>query len=289
MSDDGRYGFTIIAFIGSVFSPYYKWSGRGDPLDHCAVNVALYGASGHRWAMTERSRGAVNRTRTTFDVGPSGLRWDGSTLTISLDEVTAPIPSRIRGTVRLTPRSFNAQAFSLDTHGRHRWWPIAPSAHVEVDLGHPGIAWQGTGYLDHNIGIEPLEAGFRSWDWSRACLADGTAILYDADCRDGSSTTLALHVAANGDLTELQPPEPAALPRTRWRLARTTRADAGTIPRVHATLEDTPFYGRSLIGADLYGQSTIAMHETLSLDRFVSPVVQCMLPFRMPRRVTRTR
>jgi carotenoid 1,2-hydratase len=26
-----------------VFSPYYKKSGRGDPLDHCALNVALYG------------------------------------------------------------------------------------------------------------------------------------------------------------------------------------------------------------------------------------------------------
>ena len=29
-SEDGRYGLTIIAFIGSVFSPYYKLSGRAD-------------------------------------------------------------------------------------------------------------------------------------------------------------------------------------------------------------------------------------------------------------------
>ena len=26
LSDDGRHGITIIAFIGSVFSPYYAWA-----------------------------------------------------------------------------------------------------------------------------------------------------------------------------------------------------------------------------------------------------------------------
>ena len=45
-SDDYQYGLTIIAFIGSVFSPYYAWSrarGHGDPYNHCALNVSLYG------------------------------------------------------------------------------------------------------------------------------------------------------------------------------------------------------------------------------------------------------
>ena len=31
LSEDGREGLTIIAFIGSVFSPYYAWTGRRDP------------------------------------------------------------------------------------------------------------------------------------------------------------------------------------------------------------------------------------------------------------------
>ena len=42
ISDDGQHGLTIIAFLGSVFSPYYKRSGRGDPLNHSSLNVALY-------------------------------------------------------------------------------------------------------------------------------------------------------------------------------------------------------------------------------------------------------
>ena len=58
VSDDGAHGITIIAFVGSVFSPYYKWA-RGrrqppDPAHHCALNVALYGRGGKRWAMTWR-------------------------------------------------------------------------------------------------------------------------------------------------------------------------------------------------------------------------------------------
>ena len=73
LSDDGRHGITVIAFIGSVFSPYYARARRragsagADPLNHCAVNVALYnrGAGGarggQRWAMTERGHGQVQR------------------------------------------------------------------------------------------------------------------------------------------------------------------------------------------------------------------------------------
>ena len=51
LSDDGAHALTIIAFIGSVFSPYYAWArqrGRGDPENHVAVNVALYGTPG-KW------------------------------------------------------------------------------------------------------------------------------------------------------------------------------------------------------------------------------------------------
>jgi carotenoid 1,2-hydratase len=49
-------------------------------------------------------------------------------------------------------------------------------------------------------------------------------------------------------------------------------------------LEDTPFYARSVIRAQLCGETAIGMHESLSLDRFASRYVQWMLPFRMPRR-----
>ena len=49
------------------------------------------------------------------------------------------------------------------------------------------------------------------------------------------------------------------------------------------TLEDAPFYARSVISAKLLGEPVTLMHESLSLDRFKMPIVQAMLPFRMPR------
>ena len=163
LSDDGQHGLTIIAFIGSVFSPYYAWArahGEGDPLNHCALNVALYGRDRKRWAMTERGRGHVGRASSSLAIGPSLLTWDGDALTIRIDEVTAPAPSRIRGVVRVYPKALTSRAFALDPADRHRWWPIAPSAHVEVTLEQPALRWSGDGYLDSNTGEAPLEAAF---------------------------------------------------------------------------------------------------------------------------------
>ena len=129
LSTDGQHGITLIAFLGSVFSPYYAWDrrfGRADPLNHCSINVALYGASGGRWAMTERGRRRVARDAASLAIGPSSVDWDGTTLTIRVDEWTAPWPSRLRGTVRVKPAAITDQAFVLDLAGRHLWRPVAP-------------------------------------------------------------------------------------------------------------------------------------------------------------------
>ena len=50
------------------------------------------------------------------------------------------------------------------------------------------------------------------------------------------------------------------------------------------TLEDGPFYARSLLDTRLLGEPAMAVHESLSLQRFRAPWVQVLLPFRMPRR-----
>jgi carotenoid 1,2-hydratase len=267
-----------------VFSPYYAWRGRRDALDHCAVNVALYGEGGNRWAMTERGRGAVERSATLFRVGPSGLAWDGSSLTITLDEVTAPIPRRVRGTVTVHATILNTRGFALEPSGRHTWWPIAPAGRLEFDLASPGLRWSGNGYVDSNQGSEPLEAGFEQWDWCRAPLKDGAAVLYDVTSRHGPVAPLALHFDSAGGCHQLEPPSATTLPRTGWRVSRHTRVDAGQVARVRHTLEDTPFYSRSLIDTHLAGEQVTAVHESLSLNRFASPIVKAMLPFRMPRR-----
>jgi carotenoid 1,2-hydratase len=286
LSSDGRHGLTVIAFVGSVFSPYYALArrrGRGDPLNHCALNIALYEAGRKRWAMTERGSAQLSRTASTLAIGPSMMAWSGDVLTIQIDEVTAPLPTRLRGIVRVYPKALAKQAFDLDAAGRHRWQALAPCSHVEVLMSKPSLRWSGAGYVDTNSGDEPIEDAFESWNWSRADLRNGTAVLYDVTRRDGSKRSLSLLFNPIDQIETFDPPARVALPPTRWRIARETRTEDARAVRVVKTLESSPFYARTLISTRLLRQQALAIHESLSLDRFRSGLVQTMLPFRMPR------
>jgi len=289
LSADGRHGLTLIAFIGSVFSPYYAWQrrrGEADPLNHCALNVALYGPRA-RWSMTERGAADVRREAAHFSVGPSALAWVGDCLTITIDEVCVPIPRRIRGTITVKPTALGRRGFRLDAAGRHHWTPFAPRAHIEVHLSEPELEWSGIAYLDSNTGVEPLENAFRYWTWSRASLAEDTVVLYDVEERGRASHAMALRFDAHAEVEALEPPPLVRLPSTRWAVPRATRADAGQRVRVVQTFEDAPFYSRSLLATHVAGAPAPAVHESLDLDRFSSRWVQCLLPFRMPRRRSR--
>lgn len=275
-----------------MFSPYYAWArrqGPAQPEHYCALNAVLYGASGKRWAMTERGRERLDRTATALRIGPSQLHWDGDELVINIQETAAPIPLPLRGQVRVRPQAITRHIQQLDQQGRHHWWPIAPDSRVSVQLSHPRLHWSGDGYLDSNWGAEPLEQGFTDWDWSRAKRRRGGAtVLYDANRRDGSALSLALQVNRDGSVESFTPPARAPLPTTGvWRIARATRSehpDTGeSRARVLETLEDTPFYARSTISTRLLGEHVTAVHESLSLDRFAQPWVRILLPFRMPR------
>ena len=295
MSDCGDHGLTIIAFIGSVFSPYYAWARRrhggvADPLDHCAINVALYRRDGaptgaNRWAMTERRRHAVSRSATHLQIGPSAMHWDQGDLCVDIDELTVPWPSRLRGRVRLMPLAMADRSHSLDAQGAHQWQPIAPISRIEVDMRQPALRWQGAAYLDSNRGDAPLEAHFDRWHWSRASLADGRcAVLYDVQARGTApAVSLALAFDAQGNASSFAPPPMQALRGTGWGMARETRCDVGGTAIVKQTLENAPFYARSLLSTQLCGEPATAVHESLSLPRFAALPVQAMLPFRMPR------
>ncbi len=275
----------MIAFVGSVFSPYYAWSGRRDPLNHCAINVALYGRPGARWAMTERGRRSVARSEKVFRAGPSSLHWRNDVLEIHLDEIGAPVPRRSRGMIRVTPSGFTERSFSLDAAGRHVWQPIAPKARIDVMFDRPDLRWSGNGYLDSNHGSGPLEADFREWTWLRAHLGRDSVVFYDAQRRDGSLASLALRFEPDGRVQSVEPPPSVKIPSTLWRVARVTRADAGHAAVVRRTLEDAPFYARTELATRLFGEPAECIHESLSLDRVASPIVRAMLPFRMPRRI----
>jgi carotenoid 1,2-hydratase len=271
--------------VGSVFSPYYAMArrkGNADPENFCALNVALYGDGGHRWSMTERGRRHMSRDATRFVVGPSSMRWEDGVLVIDIDEVTVPVPSMLRGQVRLTPSAICAHEARLDPAGLHLWRPVAPFSRIEARFEKPALSWSGIGYHDSNWGEVPLEESFESWVWSRAAKKDGAAIIYDTVMRDGSTSAFALEIGRDGSVRELSVPARKEMPKTFWRMKRHMRADEDF--RVVSLLEDSPFYARTLLRIRTDEGEANAFHESLSLARFRNPVVQAMLPFRMPRR-----
>ncbi len=266
-----------------MFSPYYaaaRRRGDADPRAHCALNVALY-SRGKHWALTERPASALTQATTALQIGPSVMRWENGTLIVDIDELAVPRFTRLRGQVRLSPQALTTSINVLHGDGGHHWWPIAPSARVEVTMSNPSMNWKGSGYFDSNWGARALETDFIDWTWSRADMRDGAVTLYDATPRVGKPVSLAYRFLNDGTAEPFVPPRIVQLPKTLWRMPRPTRSeDAAAVTR---TLEDTPFYARSVMQTQLLGASVTAVHESLSLDRFRSRVVQLMLPFRAPR------
>ena len=274
----------MIGFIGSVFSPWYAWSGRRDPQNHCCINVVTYGPGG-RFAMTDRGRQALVQSRDALQVGPSRMTWDQGTLVIDVDEISSlPRVSRMRGQIRLTPSAITGVEAVLTPDASHIWRPFAPTARIEVDLSQ-GHRWRGHGYFDANFGSAALEADFQRWTWGRYPRRQGGATcFYDGIRRDGSTLALGLDIAADGCVTEITPPPLTKLPRTLWAISRETRCDAGHRPRQTMQMLEAPFYSRCLVETVLGGETVIGVHEALDLARFRSPLMKPMLAVRVPRR-----
>lgn len=257
-------------------------AGKGRPHDHVALNVALYGRGVRRWTMTERGVQALVQARDSLRIGPSGVTWDGARLHFDIDEAGAVFGERVKGRVTVHPEALVQASFALDAVGRHRWAPVATRARIEVDFERPGLRWAGDAYVDSNFGDEPMESRFDRWQWSRAHVPGGTRVFYEGTRLDDSRFALSLLIDRDGQARAVPaPPEKGLLP-TAWLMPRATRSEGGA--RVLKTWEDAPFYSRSTLETELDGTRALAVHESLSLRRFIHPVVQWMLPYRMPRK-----
>lgn len=286
VSDDGRHAIVLIAFVGSVFSPWYAGArarGRAEAAAHCALNVAIYSPGQNRWAMTERDEAAIEREPSRFRIGPSTILARPQSLRLEIDERGSPLPRKIIGSVTVHADHWFDQEYSLAQGDRHWWHPLAPGARIEVRFDHPSLSWQGRAYVDSNHGSEPLEHGFAHWYWQRTMDHGATRVAFVTTPRSGAGVELGLRFGADGCVNAEQLAPEVRLSPSGWRIEQIARADADRPCRVLRRLEDTPFYSRTELGLHLDGRPLQAIHESLSLDRFSQPVVQWMLPFRAPR------
>lgn len=289
VSDDGAWAIVVIAMIGNPFSPgYARARAKGvasDPLTYSTMNVALYGpARCRRWCLTERAIAPSDRGAHGVAMGASWMRWEHGALVVDLDERTSPTRRRVRGRVVLRPETEPDAAVALDGAREHLWWPVAPRGALEVTLEEPRVRFRGLGYHDANAGKTPLEETFDCWTWSRAHAADGcTLITYATTDRADVTRSHALEVDRRGGIAPIARLTAAPLGRTAWGIARDAHADVGVRPTVVRSLEDTPFYARSLIATHLKGEPVTAMLETLSADRLRARWVRFLVGFRMGR------
>jgi carotenoid 1,2-hydratase len=116
-------------------------------------------------------------------------------------------------------------------------------------------------------------------------MANGdTSVVYDVRPKQGPGRVVAQRFSPDGSYAAFTAPKRHHLPASGWRIARGMCSDPDSSPEVITTLEDTPFYVRSLLRANLLGEKVTAVHESLDIPRVVSLPVRMMLPWRMPRR-----
>lgn len=279
---------SIIAFVGSVFSPWYRWSGRKQPHNHVCINVATYGPGG-RFTMTDRGKSALRQTQDSFTVGPSSLTWDekAQELRIEIDEISSlPIVSRVRGTVHIRPKSgISDRELALTPDGAHIWRPFAPTCDIDVNLAAKGWQWSGHGYFDANFGTRALEQDFDYWTWGRYPVAGGTHCFYDLIYRDGSSASHAIGFDGSGGVSAIENPPPVTqFKNSLWQVKRSTRCEPPHRPKQIQSLLDAPFYSRAAVQTHLQGHSTTGVFEALDLTRFRNHLILAMLAVRVPRR-----
>jgi carotenoid 1,2-hydratase len=101
--------------------------------------------------------------------------------------------------------------------------------------------------------------------------------------KNGATHSIACAFGRDGSVSALPIAGLHTASKTGWRMVRPYRSEAGEHGLI-ATVEDTPFYARSLVAQIIDGEKVTAIHESLSATRFASPIVQLMLPWRMPRR-----
>ena len=247
------------------------------------MNVVLYG-KGARWTMTDRGRSALGQTEDVLTIGPSALYWDGGKLVIDINEISTPHCNRIKGKVTIRPTAITPVELPLTQDGSHVWRPFAPTSDISVELNRSGWTWDGHGYFDANFGTRALEDDFSYWTWARLPHGHGTACLYDADRRDGTTLAAGVKFDADGSHELIDLPEKKRFKRSLWALRRETRSDPGYQPKQVKHMLDAPFYNRCAIKTKIDGQETIGVHEALDLNRFRSPFLKPMLAVRVPRR-----
>ncbi len=276
----GDYSAVFIFMVGSLFSARYSAGApRGArPLEHCAVNFALYHQGvRQRWVLSEYPAASVQRRGRALRIGRSLFEYalDG-TVRLEVDERCAPFGGTVRARLVLEPQVPAAEEVQLVPGLPHYWQALAPRAKARLEVGSEGVTAEGLGYHDSNHGAELLGARLPGWHWARVHGPEETVVDYHLP--EGVAP-LRVTASAVGTKSERRPLLAEARPTslTGWGLRVPAHLYAGnTVVGEPRLLESSPFYARveaRRAGVDVMG-------EVADFRRFHSPLIRWMAHFR---------
>lgn len=265
----------FIFLLGSVFSPRYAArSARGAlPLQHCAVNFALYQHGLRRqWVLSEYAHAEASARE--LRIGDSRLRYrEDGTVEFFVRARTAPFGAVTKASLSFRPEGPGLPPLHLVEGLSHTWEPRALRARATLRLPMLDETLEGMGYHDSNAGNSPLGGDLPGWTWARVHGPEATHVQYSLP--SGQQ----VRVAATAETATLERRARGQVPwaRTGWGLKVPTVLEAGPSrldsPRL---LESSPFYARLEASAPLVH----ALGEVADFRRFRSPLIRWMAHFR---------
>jgi len=195
ISDDNDWSFVIIFYQGNPFSPKYieQIKNRGAfPADFPAVSISVYNRNSTEfYSFLEYSKDdfSFNDETDEFRFGTHVFKKeisdDNLIYTLQLDE-QLPSGHSLKAHLKFSCLGINDILFKTrNTELEHHFWNlIQPRANVSGSLEFTGksdvqaITFKGTGYHDHNVGLEPMQNDFEDWYWGRYHFKDYTLIYY---------------------------------------------------------------------------------------------------------------
>lgn len=195
MSDDQRYSIVVILYEGNPFSTRYNQrlldGQEPQPEEHPAISISIYDYDTpiyYSFTEFEADDCCFSEDSPAVRVGShtmSSTAQDGRIrYTLELDE-QLPNGEGIQAELGFESEQSGIFAESDEQGKGHCWNLIQPRAAVtgNIILLSDGqkkneIAFQGTGYHDHNTGQEPMRDEFTDWYWGRFHFDYGTLVYY---------------------------------------------------------------------------------------------------------------
>lgn len=201
ISEDGELSFVIIFYEGNPFSKKYiqaQESGTPTAPDFPAVSISVYRKSRPLfYSFVEYDKESANFSELSADVSIAGNSLiqskviDSLIYTLKLNE-TLPNGHSIKAELEFSSPLKNQVEFneSGSDSGEHSWNLVQFRADVKGSFRIntekvKQFEFNGTGYHDHNLGLEPMKDSFEQWYWGRFHLKRGTFLYYVMDTLQG--------------------------------------------------------------------------------------------------------